>query len=116
MSSKERSLIVAATFSIYVLAHLVTLTRTPLAWRNEDFFASMADSLALQGTPHVLTEGRAWALRRGPAAAFGMLITPGSGYAVIVMGLILVLRLYRECRRPAASSAGFPLGESWQRN
>jgi len=41
---------------LYCAAQAATLTRTPLPWGDETFFASMTDSLARQGTLHVLAE------------------------------------------------------------
>src|SRR5215831_5340428 len=49
-------LAVALFALLYCAAHGVTLTRTPLPWADETFFASMTDSLARQGTLHVLAE------------------------------------------------------------
>jgi 4-amino-4-deoxy-L-arabinose transferase-like glycosyltransferase len=42
--------------ALYCIAQAATLTRTPLPWADEVFFASMTDSLSRQGTLHVLAE------------------------------------------------------------
>src|SRR5262249_48724973 len=101
MSSRGRSPTVAAAFSSYVLLHLITPTRTPLARRDDDFFASMTDSLARHGTQHVLAEPITYLdplILYGPVysgliAALGRLTTPGPRY-LVVMGLRLVLRFF----------------------
>ena len=46
----------AVLAALYCLAQLATLTRTPLPWGDEVFFASMTDSFSRQGTLHVLVE------------------------------------------------------------
>jgi len=111
MSSRPSSFIIAAVLSIYVLLHLVTLTRTPLAWRDEDFFASMTDSLSRQGTLHVLAEPITYPeplLLYGPVyfllsvpfeRAFGvtqlMSRLPGLIFGLGVLGVIFAILRFR---------------------
>ena len=55
-SFSRREWLFAALAVLYCLAQLATLTRTPLPWGDEVFFASMTDSFSRQGTMHVLVE------------------------------------------------------------
>lgn len=56
LSFSRREWLFAALAVLYFLAQLATLTRTPLPWGDEVFFASMTDSFSRQGTMHVLVE------------------------------------------------------------
>src|SRR5712692_1092480 len=108
MSWSPRRFLIPIIFALYVLLHIATLTRTPLPWHDDTFFASMADSLSRYGTLHVLVEpivhpkplllyGPAYfAMLGGLVSLFGVDVfvarLPGLifGLAVIVMVYILL--------------------------